>query len=419
MTVVTDLDDYRASVRSWLSAHLPRGTYEYNGRDAVDLTADDVAAGRALQKRMFEAGYMGITVPTEYGGQGLSADHQKIWQQESEGYLVPMPAGTASEVTARVILPTILHNATEQQKSEWIPRILSGDDIWVLLLSEPDAGSDLAGIRTQARRDGDKWVLSGTKIWSSGAIHADFGLCLARTDSGVPKHRGLTWFKVPLHDESVTVRPVKQINGSEEFCEEFLDDVVLSDDMVIGRVNDGWTVANSLFIYERGAGQAAPPPSTADARREQISDLVALMPEPHEVAGRRNPARMVVAEQRTRDWVHDALGRRIFGQIMAGANPSLASLVKLSIGTRYPERGIAGMEIAGRKAIAWRSGSSPGEQTAVSYLYGRQFALAGGSNQVQRNIISERVLGLPREPSYDNDKPFRDVLRDARNWTTG
>jgi|KBSSwiStaDraftv2_1062776.scaffolds.fasta_scaffold00081_4 alkylation response protein AidB-like acyl-CoA dehydrogenase len=419
MSEQIQLDEYRSEMRKWLAAHLPRRSADVPPGEQHDLEAEAVAEGRLHQREVYEAGYLGITVPTEYGGQGLSGAHERIWLAESSGYEVPLPAGVASIVTMRVVLPTILHNGTEQQKREWVPLILSGENIWAQLLSEPDAGSDLAGIRTQARRDGDTWILKGTKLWSSGAVHADYGICLARTDPGVPKHRGLTWFRVPLKDDRVTVRPVRQLNGSEEFCEEFLDDVVLGDDTVIGAVNDGWKVANSLLMFERGAGHVDLAPSTVQSRDEQSADLVALagaagMPDRD---NRRRANMTSIVEQRTKDWVHETLNRRITAKLMRGAvHPAAASLVKLSIGTRGPERAIAGLEIAGRGAIAWPTSEPSSGDLADQYFYGRQYAIAGGSNEIQRNIISERVLGLPREPSYDNDKPFKDVIRDARKW---
>ncbi|MDD9370266.1 MAG: acyl-CoA dehydrogenase family protein, partial [Acidimicrobiales bacterium] len=249
-TTAAELDAYRAEARAWLAANLP----ERQGpalRTAHETTPDQLAADRARQRAVHEAGYLGITLPREYGGQGLTAAHQRIWQEESARYAVPLPGGIASGVTTTIVLPTLLAHASETQKRDWIPAILRGDELWCQLLSEPGAGSDLAGILTRATRDGDTWVINGTKVWSSGALAADYGICLARTDWDAPKHRGLTWFKVPLHDPAVTVRPIREINGSAEFCEEFLDDVVVGDDMVIGGVNEGWPVAGTMLNVER------------------------------------------------------------------------------------------------------------------------------------------------------------------------
>jgi alkylation response protein AidB-like acyl-CoA dehydrogenase len=411
-----DLDVYRARVRAWLEANLPsrRGVALRGGHD---VTPEELAADRAMQKQVHAAGYAGITVPVEYGGQGLTKAHEGIWNEESARYAVPMPGGVASGVTHGIVLPTLLAFATEDQKRAWVPKILSGDEIWVQLLSEPGAGSDLAGLLTRATRDGDCWVLNGTKVWSSGAMSADFGICLARTDWDAPKHRGLTWFKVPLHDPAVTVRPVREINGSAEFCEEFLDDVVVGDDMVIGEVNGGWPIANFMLAVERagvaGGGHGAAPVGTE--LRRLAPDLVAL-------AERRGltadaATRQLVAKAHINDYMQAQLTKRAMHALGSGkGDPSLASLLKLGVGVIQPLRAAAAMEIAGRAALAWEAEGSPGHTAAVNFLNGRIMSIAGGSNQIQRNIVSERLLGLPREPSADGDRPFREVLRDARSW---
>ncbi len=416
MSEIDGLDDYRTEMRAWLAANLPARVPGSSTLDVDGLTPEQLADGRAQQKQMYDAGYVGITVPTEYGGQGLSEAHQRVWIEESAGYAVPLPAGVASMVTMGVVLPTLLANATEEQKRAWIPRLLRAEDIWVQLLSEPAAGSDLAGILTRATRTGDTWVLNGTKLWSSGATYADYGICLARTDWDVPKHRGLTWFKVPLHDERVTVRPVRQVNGSLEFCEEFLDDVVVGDDMVIGPVNGGWAVANSMLVFERGVGHIeGPRAGGATSQRELAPDLVELA---RQRGTTGNAAvRQLIARAHAEDWAHELLTQRVTARLTSGsANPASAALVKLSMGLRNPERAIAAVTIAGRLAVAWREAGSSGERAATGFFYGRQFAIAGGSNQIQRNVISERLLGLPREPSEDKDKPFREVLRDGQGW---
>jgi alkylation response protein AidB-like acyl-CoA dehydrogenase len=287
----------------------------------------------------------------QLAGKGLSTDHQKAWNEESSGYAVPAPGGVASHVTLGVILPTLLAHASEQQKRDWIPRMLSGEEIWAQLLSEPGAGSDLAGIQTRAVRDGENWVLTGSKIWSSGAMSADYGICLARTDWDVPKHRGLTWFKVPLHDDRVTVRPVREINGSAEFCEEFLDGVTVDGSMAIGEVNGGWPIAGTMLAIERGGGSGQSAAAlTLPGPRRLAPDLV-------ELAAARgltgDPAvRQVIARAHINDYMQAQLTRRLAAAMTAGAADPTA---------------------------AW-------------------------------------ILGLPREPSADSGKPFREVLRDAARW---
>jgi alkylation response protein AidB-like acyl-CoA dehydrogenase len=411
-----DLDAYRADMRGWLEEHLPLRPPGAGLRAGHDYAPEELAADRALQKVVFEAGYLGIRLPVEYGGQGLSGAHQRIWSEESARYAVPAPGGIASHVTLGIVLPTLLAHASEDQKRAWLPKILSGDEIWVQLLSEPGAGSDLAGLLTRATRDGDVWVINGSKVWSSGAMSADFGICLARTDWDAPKHKGLTWFKVPLHDPAVTVRPVREINGSSEFCEEFLDDVAVGDDMVIGAVNGGWPIANTMLGVERsGAGGDAG--AMGGGPRRLAPDLVALA----EQAGlTHDPAiRQLIARAHVDDYVQAQVQRRIGEAVMSGqGNPASASLIKLGLGIVQPRRAELAMEIAGRAGVAWEADGDAGNVAAVNFLNGRIMAIAGGSNQIQRNIISERLLGLPREPSVDADKPFRDVLRDAKAWGT-
>ena len=405
-------------MRAWLEANLPPRPGLVL-RAAREISPEQVAADRVLQRAVYDAGYLGIAVPVEYGGQGLTIAHQRIWNAESAPYAIPMPGGIASAVTLNVVLPTLLQHASEQQKRTWIPRMLGGEEIWVQLLSEPGAGSDLAGVLTKATRDGDTWILNGTKVWSSGALHADAGICLARTDWDVPKHRGLTWFKVPLHDPAVTVRPIREINGSSEFCEEFLDDVVVTDDLVIGGVNEGWPIANTMLAFERGAGAPSDERSAPGSRdrRALAPDLVALA----EARGLVDDGavRQLIARAHIDDCMQLLLVRRVKKAMTTGkVNPSIISLVKLSAGINDPVRAGIAMEIAGRAGVAWPADDEAASSPAINFLNGRIISIAGGSNQIQRNIISERLLGLPREPSADADKPFRDVLRDAKAWGT-
>jgi alkylation response protein AidB-like acyl-CoA dehydrogenase len=412
--VSADLEEYRAAARAWLEANLPRRSGPV--LRAHDVTPAQLAADRERQRALHAAGYAGIALPVEYGGQGLTDAHQRVWAEESAGFAVPLPGGIASSVTHGIVLPTLLRYASEEQKRSWIPKILSGEEIWVQLLSEPGAGSDLAGILTRATRDGEMWVLNGTKVWSSGAMSADYGICLARTSWDVPKHRGLTWFRVPLHDPRVTVRPVREINGSSEFCEEFLDDVAVGDDAVIGEVDAGWPIAGFMLAVERGGvgGGSDARPAGGGPRR--------LAPDLVELATARGTAgdpavRQLIARAHVNDVVQQQLGRRVLGAMVAGtADPSAASLLKLSLGMIQPLRAALAMEIAGPGGVAWAGDGTPGHAASIGFLNGRIMSIAGGSNEIQRNIVSERLLGLPREPSSDADKPFRDVLRDAKDW---
>ena len=256
---MTDLNAYRARVGEWLAANTePRA--EARRGDPLGLgrefTPDVLAAERALQRKLHEAGYAGITVPEEYGGQGLTPAHQQVFGEEARPYVLP-DFGLMGHVCFDVCIPTMLAHASPEFLARRIPAILSGDDLYAEYFSEPDAGSDLAGVRTRAvRRDDGTWLLSGSKTWTSGGHYADYGMCLARTDWDQPKHRGLTWFAVPATAPGVTVRRIKQITGDADFCEEFFDDVVLTDDDVIGTVGEGWKVTQTMLFYERAAAPA-------------------------------------------------------------------------------------------------------------------------------------------------------------------
>ncbi|MEX5635798.1 acyl-CoA dehydrogenase family protein [Parafrankia sp. FMc2] len=426
-----DLDEYRARARGWIEANLERGPASGGRRGDIDPAA--IAAGRALQRRLYEAGYAGITWPREYGGQGLGPEYERAFQQEARGYRLP-ELGIAGGTTFGVCAMTMLAHASADFLRRHIPRILAGEELFVQFFSEPEAGSDLAGVRTRAARSGDGWVLNGSKIWSSGAYYADWGMCLARTDWDVPKHRGLTWFAVPVTAPGVTVERIRQITGDAEFCQEFFDDVVLGDGDVIGQVDDGWTVAQTMLMFERGGGLSHGTRTTR-ASTGVAPDLVELA----RTAGR-------LADPLTRDLivrahVDDVARRALLARLGARmrADPAqalhLASYAKLVSGVHDPIRADTAMRIGGADAVNWdaasgdaasgdavdreeQPGGAVGRRTAVGFLNSRFMSIAGGTNEMQRNSIGERVLGLPREPSFDSGKPFREVLRDARGWTS-
>jgi len=410
------LEQYRARARAWLEANLaPRSAPGRSVSSGGDLSDEDVATQKALQRRVYEAGYAGITVAREYGGQGLHPAYERAFQEEARHFEMP-DLGNLGGATLQVCLPTMLAHASPAFLKRHVPSMLAGDVLVAQFFSDTEAGSDLAGVRTQAIRDGDRWILNGSKVWSSGAYYADYGMCLARTDLDVPKHRGLTWFLVPVDAPGLTLERIRQINGNAEFCQEYFTDVELDDDAVIGEVNDGWRVTRTMLIYERGAahmgGGAAP-----QERRGVAPDLVSLAT----AAGRRDDPRALdlIARAHVDDLAKAALGQRIGARMVSdpGQAANIASYGKLASGIFDPVRAERAMEIAGTTAIAWEASDDPGAAAALGLLNSKFMAIAGGTTQMQRNTIGEKVLGLPREPSFDSTKPFRQVIKDARNWS--
>jgi alkylation response protein AidB-like acyl-CoA dehydrogenase len=407
------LDEYREQVREWLAANLERATGGPELRGAHDITPEMVDEQRALLRRIFDGGYAGITWPVEYGGQGLSPAHQQVFDEEASGYVLPGFDLTAA--TFKVCVPVMLAHGSPEFNRRHVPRILAGEELWAQFFSEPVAGSDLAGVQTRATRDGDSWILNGAKIWSSNAHLADFGMCLARTNGSVPKHRGLTWFAVPTKAPGLTLRPIRQINGGADFCEEFFDDVIVPDTERIGDVDAGWTVARTMLVFERGANPTAAADSVDPG--PLAPDLVTIARE----AGRTNDplVRQLIARAHSNDYARRVLNIRITNTMKrSGADSGIAAYGALALGAFDAERAVIGMQIARGHALAWTSPEGPGGTTALAYLNGRINSIAGGTNEMQRNAISEHVLGLPREPSYDRDKPFEQVVRDASKWTS-
>lgn len=410
-----DIEAYRRRARAWVEANLerraePEGPAYLRGEDK---TPESIAPERALQRRLYEAGYAGIGWPREFGGQGLSARHERAFEQEARGFRVP-DLGIAGGTTFHVCGPTMLAHASPSFLSRHVPKILAGERLVVQLFSDPEAGSDLAGIRTRARREGDRWILDGSKIWSSGAYYADYGMCLARTSWDVPKHRGLTWFAVPLDAPGVTVQRIKQINGDAEFCQEFLDGVEVGDEDVIGEVDDGWRVTQTMLMFERGGGEGLA--ARGAGRRALAPDLVALARD----AGRlEDPvARQLIARAHVEDAARDQLLVRLGALMQADPASAVhkASYAKLAAGILDPARATIGLEVGGGAAVAWDADDSPGAAATLAFLNGRFMSIAGGTNEMQRNTIGERVLGLPKEPAFDREKPFSQVVRDAHSW---
>jgi alkylation response protein AidB-like acyl-CoA dehydrogenase len=406
-----DLHAFRARAREWAAAHLDplNGADPFLGHAKDD--ADQVVRAKAIQRKLWDGGFAGLCYPVEYGGQGLAPQYQQAFNEESRGYELPILVNTP---TLTIILPTILEFGTEEQKQRYIPAALRGEELWVQFMSEPTGGSDLAAALTRATRDGDGYLLNGSKIWSSYAWKSDYALCVCRTDWDVPKHRGLSMLIVKVHQPGIQVRQIKQVDGTEEFCQEFFDDVRVPADQMVGQVNDGWTVASRLLFHERAAVSGASPYEVGQRiseRRGGRGGLAALA----ELAGRGDDPRVrqLLGEARMLDRVHRALVRRIGASIQAGRLPPAAgSIPRLSNGLNSVRLSSIALEIAGDRTVAWEAGD-PAGRLGVAYIARQGVCLGGGTTEMARNIISERVLGMPRERAEDIGVPFREVRMNA------
>jgi alkylation response protein AidB-like acyl-CoA dehydrogenase len=388
--------EYRARVRSWLEGHRDQAPPSRRRGDAEDSAA--VEAHRAWQRALAEAGLVGVTWPTEYGGQGLGPLHQVIVNQEIQRAGVP---GILDTIGVGMLGPTIIAHGSDEQKERYLAPMLHADEVWCQLFSEPAAGSDLAGIEARAvPADDDRggWRLSGQKVWTTNAHFAAFGLLLARTNADVPKHKGLTMFIVPMDAPGVAVRPLRQISGEPEFNEVFFDDVRLDPGAEVGPVDGGWGVALTTLMFERltiGGGSEG-----MGYRADRFAAALAADPEAAADPG----VRAALAE--------------IAVELLALRFTSYRHLTALQRG------GIPGPEAALGKVTAVRAAIAAGDVIAdvlgpealeegsewaylISFLPGLKSA--GGTEEILRNTVGERVLGLPPEPRLDKGIPFSEL----------
>jgi alkylation response protein AidB-like acyl-CoA dehydrogenase len=391
--------------RAWLAEAMPR----IEPQEPPYADRGDEASWqhvRTLQRRLHEGGFAGICFPKEYGGLGLTIEYQKAFDAESACYEMPLMLNTP---TFTICCATILDTGTETQKRQHISAALRGDEVLVQLLSEPSGGSDLAGVITRAERRGHKWIVNGAKTWSTGAFAADYGLLLARTNWDVPKHDGLTMFLVPMNSPGITLRRIKQVNGSTEFCEEFFDDVELSDDAVVGEVGKGWAVASCQLYHERravGGGSEFASGSGSENNQEQPPDYPALLA----AAGLADNDRTREAAGRalTHRAVWEQLIDHVYHGVLDGSLPPTAgSLIRLFQGEEVALEVDTALAIAGSAGVI----DGPAELLFVGerYLSRQTAALGGGTTEMARNVIGERILNFPREYGADRGVPFNQV----------
>jgi len=409
---IEDLQSFRMRLREWLEESMPRREESsYSGVGLTDWDAAGAAAAKILQRKLYDGGFAGLLYPKEYGGQGLGRDYQAVFNEEARDYEMPL----IFSVSLGNVGPTILDFGTEEQKQRYIPGILRGDELWVQYLSEPGGGSDLAGCSTTAARDGDIYLINGSKIWSTGADASEFALCLARTDWDVPKHRGLSMLIIPIPSEGMTIQPVILSNGTNDFCQEFLDDVSIPVENLLGEENDGWTVASRLLVHERSMNGGTGLDGGLNRARRSGSDTLARVEElvASVAPERRRDIEEIVGEAHKLSRMGPLLGNRITEAIKSGElNPQASSIVKYFASTSEFRIAEIALIIAGEDGEMWEdegSGSSWGE----NWIAARRSTVAGGTSEIQLNVISERVLGLPRDVGPDRDIPYRLARRNV------
>jgi alkylation response protein AidB-like acyl-CoA dehydrogenase len=379
---------FRADARAFLDTSLPKLKWP-QPEDLVDR----LPFWRQWQRMLFEAGFAGLTWPTGYGGQGLDERMRAIFGEECDRAGAPERLNIVGEDFCG---PTIVHFGTDEQKSRYLRPILTGDEVWCQLFSEPDAGSDLASLRTKATRVDGGYRITGQKIWTSRAQIAAHAILLARTGGG-ERHRGITFFLLPMDSEGVTVRPLAHMLGETEFNEVFLDDVFVPDSAVVGDVDGGWKVAMGTLGFERVA-IATGRVNTAKAIRDIIEDIRHRQDGAGRPLGADPGVRQKVADLWSRALVHRAIGQRVIAGASAEGPPGpVTSIGKLFFCPLVED--LADFRLS-LEPLGGQFGLDDDLGQAASWLrlanQARGTAIAGGSTFIQRNIVAERVLGMPR-----------------------
>jgi alkylation response protein AidB-like acyl-CoA dehydrogenase len=385
---------FRSELRAWLDGNRPARA-ERLPHDEGTL-AEEVAFLRDWQRRLFAAGYVGLTWPRQYGGQGATPTRQAILNQELARARAPQ---LINRVGVNNTGPTLIAHGTEAQKRRFLPAILSADEIWCQLFSEPNAGSDLAALRTRAEAEGDDFVVTGQKVWTSYAQWAKWAILLARTDPSLPRHRGLTYLIVDMESPGIAIRPLRQLTGSTEFSEVFLDGVRVPRAHVVGAVDQGWEIALTTLAHERGTGFAFKEQVLQKIAVEELSQLArgtrrAGGPCAHDPGVRQAIARAWIDVE-----IMGLMNCRTLTRLERGLEPGPeSSLVKLFWAGLTQRLHELALELEGPYAqlVAGSPRAIANGRWQQAFLWSRVGAIAGGTSEVQANIIAQRLLGLPR-----------------------
>jgi len=382
---------FRAEVRAWLADALPKmppkpGPHDWDARRAYDTQ---------WQHMLHEAGYAGINWPAEYGGRGASPTEHLIFLEETERAGAPYVG--VNFVGLLHAGPTLIAEGTDEQKKKHLPKILAGEEVWCQGFSEPGAGSDLASLKTRAVLDGDHYVVNGQKIWTSFAHVADFGELLVRTDPDAPKHKGITWLILPMDAPGIEVRPLRTIAGSSEFSEVFFTDVRIPVQNRVGQENDGWRVAMVTFSFERGTAFVGELVRSMKLV-EELAELARKLPRGSATAwddgGVRRELGLIAAQL---DGLWHLTKRTITESERTGVPGIGGSIFKLYYSEVRHHLGDLAMRILGTAALATED--EPAVDHVRGWIHAMSISIAAGTTQIQRNILSERVLGMPKEPS--------------------
>lgn len=399
--MMPELETYRQTVRTWLEANA--GIYGMAARRGLN-EAQDLVLARGWQRLKYDSGYAGISWPQAYGGAGLTELHQAVFAEEEAKH------GFASSyfgISLGQPIPVMLKYASEELKQRFAHPALRGEEIWCQLFSEPAAGSDLAGIRLKAIRDGDVWVLNGQKLWTSWAQYSDFGVIVTRTDPGVPKHKGLTYFWLDMKTPGITVRPVRLANGDEDVNEVFFDDVRIPDSQRLGAIGGGFGVALDTLMIERYSAADEGGFGPALATFVEIAKEKTINGRPAIEDGR---TRRDIANAFRQQRALVAIRTKTFMALQQGSEPGPEGSIHKLVSMRLRQKmSAAAMDLIGSNGVELDPSRTPKEDWAQSWMTVPTLRIAGGADEMLLNTIAERLLGLPQDYRPDKAVPFDQI----------